>query len=122
MKKVRTMLKKTNILLTYIRPCFIKHYTLYAVKTKYFSIASPVTCGPPPLSGSVVYGPVNNSYLFKDTVVIQRCQGKLWFQGDQRLTCTADGTWNGTATCTPCKQIVCLFIRIEWPHSKASPF
>ncbi|KAH3796582.1 uncharacterized protein LOC127838782 isoform X1 [Dreissena polymorpha] len=59
-----------------------------------------VTCKPPPLSGDVVYTSMN-SYRFKDTVVIQRCKGKLWFQGDQRLTCTADGTWNGTATCTP---------------------
>ncbi|XP_052222732.1 complement receptor type 2-like [Dreissena polymorpha] len=60
-----------------------------------------VKCMPPPLSGAVMYRPMNNSYVFKDTVGIQRCQGKLWFQGDQRLTCTADGTWNGTATCTP---------------------
>ncbi|XP_052220115.1 uncharacterized protein LOC127837233 [Dreissena polymorpha] len=60
-----------------------------------------VKCMPPPLSGAVMYSPMNNSYVFKDTVEIRRCQGKLWFQGDQRLTCTADGTWNGTATCTP---------------------
>ncbi|KAH3796382.1 hypothetical protein DPMN_149950 [Dreissena polymorpha] len=60
-----------------------------------------VICEPPPLSADVVYTPMNKSYRFKDNVVIQRCQGKLWFQDYQRLSCTADGTWNGTATCTP---------------------